>query len=504
MELFINWISDSSHIHSYWSLSAPWLSWSLWVRKRQPWVIYDVYLNWQLWLTRLYNKALTNSEIQSLYQEWLRKLWPTSTNSYPDLLKWMVWHWDFRDWNLSNLVTWENATNNWATLTTDHLGNANSGYSFDGVDDYIETAIKQWLNYTFWWWIKFTDSPGRRILQNHKLWFTTKDDWKIQFDDFVDDILTTNSSYDDWNWHFFAIQCNNWVSWWSYINIDWWAEIITWTINTDVSTENIRIWARNNDSEYYNWELSLLWFKNSLLSSSEISQLYNLTKENYIYDTPKYSLPNLQDWLVLDIDWTHNWDTYYDQSWNWNHWTQSWGVGWGKIWQHKYMSFDGSDDYIDTIDFDISNIHSYSANFYIADWTDLSDWKNYVIIWCNDAPREMLEVRDWRLQYQYRVNSNWDNLYIDSWIELETWKYYNASIVYNWDKTDLYFNWIFVWTADLTFDSAIKNIWIWISINNNWDVGQYWNWNISNIKIYNRALSPQEVQQLYYATKITE
>lgn len=49
-----------------------------------------------------------------------------------------------------------------ATLTTDRFGNANSAYSFDGVNDYIDFSTSNLLNnsYSYSFWVKATTIPG--------------------------------------------------------------------------------------------------------------------------------------------------------------------------------------------------------------------------------------------------------------------------------------------------------------------------------------------------------
>ena len=57
---------------------------------------------------------------------------------------------------------------NGATLTSDRFGNANSAYSFDGVDDWIESNIAQSLSYTAAGWIYLEDSTEYNGFLQHK------------------------------------------------------------------------------------------------------------------------------------------------------------------------------------------------------------------------------------------------------------------------------------------------------------------------------------------------
>ena len=51
----------------------------------------------------------------------------------------LVGYWPFNGNANDESGNGNNGTVNGATLTTDRFGNANSAYSFDGVDDYIQT-----------------------------------------------------------------------------------------------------------------------------------------------------------------------------------------------------------------------------------------------------------------------------------------------------------------------------------------------------------------------------
>ncbi|MFC1618924.1 FG-GAP-like repeat-containing protein [Candidatus Neomarinimicrobiota bacterium] len=87
------------------------------------------YFQGQLDDIRIYNRALSAAEINSLYHE---KGWD------PDLLV----HYPFNGNANDESGNGNNGTVNGATQTTDRFGNASSAYSFDGVDDYIYTPVR--------------------------------------------------------------------------------------------------------------------------------------------------------------------------------------------------------------------------------------------------------------------------------------------------------------------------------------------------------------------------
>ncbi|MFC1483469.1 LamG-like jellyroll fold domain-containing protein [Candidatus Neomarinimicrobiota bacterium] len=87
------------------------------------------YFQGQLDDIRIYNRALSAAEINSLYHE---KGWD------PDLLV----HYPFNGNANDESGNGNNGTVDGATQTTDRFGNASSAYSFDGVDDYIYTPVR--------------------------------------------------------------------------------------------------------------------------------------------------------------------------------------------------------------------------------------------------------------------------------------------------------------------------------------------------------------------------
>jgi hypothetical protein len=61
-----------------------------------------------------------------------------------------------------------NGTVNGATLTTDRFGNADSAYSFDGVDDWIVSSIEQSSTYSVSVWVNINDNTSYNAFVQHK------------------------------------------------------------------------------------------------------------------------------------------------------------------------------------------------------------------------------------------------------------------------------------------------------------------------------------------------
>ena len=109
---------------------------------------------------RIYNRALSADEIDTLYQTYRRKA------SAGPLQKGIVGHWalDAESYNsntarVTDKTPYENhGTNYGATFTTDQMGQSNRAMSFDGEDDYVEVlpvpsdvgafGVALWINTT--------------------------------------------------------------------------------------------------------------------------------------------------------------------------------------------------------------------------------------------------------------------------------------------------------------------------------------------------------------------
>ncbi len=91
----------------------------------------------------IYNRALTEQEIQNLYTGTT----PPPCVSLPsNLQQGLVGYWPFCGNANDESGNGNDGVVNGATLTEDRFGNAGSAYSFDGVDDYIELAYNSTLN----------------------------------------------------------------------------------------------------------------------------------------------------------------------------------------------------------------------------------------------------------------------------------------------------------------------------------------------------------------------
>ena len=206
------------------------------------------------------------------------------------------------------------------------------------------------------------------------------------------------------------------------------------------------------------WDIWPIFLFNRTLTTDEESDLEDLTKNKYIYPRAKWTTRWLEDNLAAHYPMINSWTTVYDISGNGNDWTSANTPTKWRIWQHEYMTFDGSSDYVSM--WDLWNAKSISF------WINLDTTTEKIF---EETSWNWVSVSSWTLSYPQR-----DNAYI------------------NISDTDTVSTW---WTHIVltsTTDVALTAFTLWKI----WTT--YWNLDITNVKIYDTALSETEIQQLYY------
>ena len=118
----------------------------------------------------IWNRALTPSEITQIFTDPSVELPPCPTLA-ANLQTGLVGYWPFCGNANDESGNGNNGTVNGATLTTDRFGNANSAYSFDGVNDFIEVLHSSSLSFpnntqTISFWIEIQSSPTPQVLES--------------------------------------------------------------------------------------------------------------------------------------------------------------------------------------------------------------------------------------------------------------------------------------------------------------------------------------------------
>ena len=239
------------------------------------------FYSWKMQSVRIFNRALSQDEIQNWYLEWLRKL---GGGSMSWLFDWLVAYYDMRG-DANDIVGGNNGTVTGATLTTDRFGFANGAYSFNGTSNYITSALYFPTSYTMFIWVKcYSTTSTMRIMQNSNFSLTMNypSTGKIEFSDWVNEWINSNgSSFNDNNWKCITTVCNNWQTNWSKVFNNWVFDS-SGTISTSTSTWNTYIWTRSSLAQFYNWIIGEIFLFNTVKSDSEVKAIYDLSSKDYL------------------------------------------------------------------------------------------------------------------------------------------------------------------------------------------------------------------------------
>lgn len=274
---------------------------------------------------RIYNRALTNSEISNLYNEnkCVETVYDTIHVTVHDTVhilgqtpvSGIVAYYPFNGNANDESGNGLNGTVNGATLTTDRFGNANSAYNFNGIDNYIEISNSSGLSFktnpfTVSLWFKTSViNTGDMISKDRNS--VAPSEFRISFEgDSLHTELTDTNYYTPGNQGEASLTINS-VSY--YANLSVWTNIIyTRNLKTikvfvngtllkqkecDIIINqnndlNFRIGARynigsdNSASDFFKGMIDDIRIYNRALTDSEISNLYNENKYvEIIHDT---------------------------------------------------------------------------------------------------------------------------------------------------------------------------------------------------------------------------
>jgi hypothetical protein len=190
-----------------------------------------------------------------------------------------------------------NGTVNGATLTADRFGNANSAYSFDGVNDYIEvTSINFGTGnqHTVSVWVNLSSAlnagfPQHYILDNGTTiggFYLNTDVNETQFG--------CNSSYTNLNlgsWYHFTVVRNG-NSYGLYINGQFIGNFANCSTQF-LTSVSLLIGKSNANTEYANCKIDDIGIWNRALTASEIQQLYTQGQTTYSWSPGGATTPSI-------------------------------------------------------------------------------------------------------------------------------------------------------------------------------------------------------------------
>ena len=182
-----------------------------------------------------------------------------------------------------------NGTVNGATLTVDRFGNANSAYSFDGVNDYIVTNNISFANggdYSISLWVKLNAAYSNGEPQHYLLSNATTLGGAYLNTDYNQSQFGCNSFYSDnsiGNWHHYVgIKSGNTYT----LRID--NQVVGSVNNCNTNFINgYPVFFGNSsvNTEFTNGIIDDISIYTRALSVSEIQQLYTLGQSTYLWST---------------------------------------------------------------------------------------------------------------------------------------------------------------------------------------------------------------------------
>jgi hypothetical protein len=227
-------------------------------------------------------------------------------------------------------------------------------------------------------------------------------------------------------------------------------------------------------------------------TASEVSQQYNAE-----YPRFKSSRDISKEGLVLDLDAGNpnsylSGTTWTDLSGQGNNGTLNNGVGYTTD-NGGALKFDGSDDYVN-----VSNVYNFDTSnaLTIVCWakSDTTTWSNYGFLVSRRNQFVMHpNISSQNVSYYVYTQNDWQSVGVTV-PNIAQWNCY----VYTYDGGTLrgYLNGILQSTATVGNNLASDTGDVYIG----WDdgvAGRYLNGSIGGVKLYNKALTPQEVLNLY-------
>jgi pimeloyl-ACP methyl ester carboxylesterase len=455
---------------------------------------------------RIYNRALTDTEVQALYQAEAPPI---------DISTSLVAHYKM-DGNAQDASGNSNhgTAQNGVTFGTDRFGNAGKAASFDGVDDWISTNMQQTniVGYTISSWVKSTDSDFT-IINNRgpvnqggksltlRYW---EGKWAIVIDG---DYIFIGKTFP------YSLQ-NTWI------NIT-----TTWDKGNDTSfsPNQFKIFINGvlvNSSDYSTGSASIPYNPNGNLKIGYHEAFSNFFEGNLddlrIYnraltDTEVQALYQAE---VPPIDITTGLVAHYkmdgnaqDASGNSNHGTAQNGVTFGTDRfgnTGKAASFDGVDDRISV------NNHSslnFSSSFTSTFWTKMNTWaeagnnaRGIISKKPNDGSTGYVFYKDGysqsKVNFRMKGSSAIDYNFSNSDVIINQWEFW--SMVYNSTsgKVTIYKNGVLDKTINTgNIGNMTNSSPFYIGFSETWS--GYFNGSIDDVRMYNRALSNVEVLTLY-------
>lgn len=386
-------------------------------------------------------------------------------------------------------------------------------------DDYLTVTASwviiryQWIAWSkllwdisvHWWWQDpLTNEYYDYILDWTKIQIQIS--WYFENSTLVNNDLV-NRGYAVEKWNFIK---TIWASLWLISqNNEWLHKTNTWILDVRNTSEEYTVVFSESDSITSNsWQLLF-------------TNIYN--RDSWLLNNKE--LAKLDDSLILYFDMETtvlSWSTILlkDLSWKWNNWICMNGVTiencweWWPVFFDNYIQFDWLDDFIQ-----VEKYFSYYGNLwssFLIDWSitkidDLDSWNEAdTFLWnyCGQYSGwtyNWFWIKNYKWKFEYRDYSIWNINHINDHFVFDN-RYFIASVLdrvnnrlkfFHWNWWDNFFSsWRDI-SSSITESTCNMRVW-----NNYWSMWTLDNleWKIYSIRIYNRALSDNEIKNNYWST----
>jgi hypothetical protein len=490
-KLYENWILVPTNINTTSTFNRTHTTANVW-RSNDG----NSYFNWNLGQINVYNKSLSQEEINTLYQQWQEYL-GLQNNTW-----WLVASYDF-NWNAQDSSWNENhGSVNWAQLTSDRYWNPNSAYLFDGNNDGITLSNTEnvKLNGNYWtsMWVKINNldsnvwtghdtnikgalffwlhpyfrlwiSNNNKLLLRQKIWWT----WYN---------TESDNTLSEWEWlHIIATHDN--TTWKDYLYINWekvnsidTSAIWDYTTYTSTSHKN-SIWARQYNSatpntNFFSWIIDEVKIYNSYITPEKVSDLYR---------------PLDTSWLVASYD--LNWNAQ-DSSGNGNHGTESNLMYETLSNGNKVAKFNWSNTIV------VSNITPYNNNNFT--WNTWIKKTSSTVRVLASTKQEwwyvsLIPAADGRMEFRMQTSTPGS---VFSTTTVDDNNYHMVTWIRNNNEIELFIDGISQWTNNFDWSIGWNQLFLWNFSSLIWSV--YFDWYLSQFTSYNKALTQAEINTLYH------
>jgi hypothetical protein len=387
--------------------------------------------------------------------------------------------------------------NNNGTLINGPIWNSNGWFDFDGTDDWVQLSslALSTTAYTKVAWFN-PDGATSNIISGggdgqHAFWMNGtatnlqaghNGAWSTV--DYSPGTMTGR-------WWFGAVTFNTSTGWVLYLN----GSVVDTDANTTTFTGGtaVRIAAFNDGSNLFDGKIATSQVYNRVLTTAEIKQNYfqsNIVQNGLVFMVDANNL----------VSYPKSGTSTYSLTGS-DIGTLTNGVGYSNS-NGGTFSFDGVDDYI--LGTNTYNLSNFTAEVWVyptvtpssatypsaisTTYPGTNSTVNYTIGWYNGGAY-------WMGGFYNGSSGGWHEIFVTP-PTLNTWHHY--SLTYNGTTLLLYHNGVVEGTLSTTDTAAGGGP---IRIGRRWDAGDYFLGNIANSKVYSRALTSDEVQQNYQATK---